>query len=100
VGLLVGDETAKVLAFHRWADGGPGDDVVVAVNLSAHPAGGVAVPFPRPGGWSLRLSSDAQVYCSDFGDGGIGALEVGGDGVAHVDIPAYSVLIYSQDQAG
>jgi len=100
VGLLVGDETAKVLAFHRWADGGPGDDVVVAVNLSAHPAVGLAVPFPRPGGWSLRLSSDAKVYCSDFGDGGIGALEVGGDSVAHVDLPAYSVLIYSQDQAG
>ena len=29
VAILRADDDAKLLAFHRWADGGPGDDVVV-----------------------------------------------------------------------
>ena len=34
IAILRADEKAKLLAFHRWHDGGPGDDVVVVANFA------------------------------------------------------------------
>jgi hypothetical protein len=34
VNVLHVNPDAKVIAFHRWADGGPGDDVVLVANFS------------------------------------------------------------------
>ena len=46
IAILRADEKAKLLAFHRWHDGGPGDDVVVVANFAdrvgRRPAPGVA----------------------------------------------------------
>ncbi len=51
--VLLEDNTNKILVFHRWRDGGPGDDVVVAVNFSAHPQESYRIPLPRAGRWRV-----------------------------------------------
>ena len=55
-----------VIAFHRWDQGGPGDDVVVVANLSNRRWDSYNVGFPREGTWYLRFNSDCQGYAPEF----------------------------------
>jgi len=94
----------KVVAYHRWAEGGPGDSVVIALNLANEVKRGYEVGFPLPGGWIIRFNSDWNGYSEDFDD-------IGGSGVATdpepldelpcrglIDLAPYSGLILSQDR--
>ena len=105
IAILHVDEGEKIIAFHRWWDGGPGDDVVVVANFSSrrweHRIG-----FPSPGSWHVRLNSDSKFYSEDFGDFPSGPFTTsdeprdGRHWSAAVQISPYSVLILSQDPAG
>ena len=46
----------KVMAFHRYGTGGPGDDVVVVINFRKAPIGNYQVGLPRPGQWHVRIA--------------------------------------------
>ncbi len=90
------DEDKNLLAFHRFADGGPGDSVVVVVNLSAHEQRDYRIPMPAGGLWTLELNSDARLYSDDFADFVSTDTQADGDQPsALVSIAPYSVLIYS-----
>ncbi len=100
--ILHSDEERNTLAYHRWADGGPRDSTVVLVNLSHESVEGLTIRLPEVGPWKLRLNSDARIYSDIFGDGDAfdvdaGPADAGGEPEATFEIPAYSVLIYSQD---
>ncbi len=92
----------KVLAMHRWEQGGPGDDVVVVFNFANRKFHNYRVGFPRSGRWYLRMNTDAAVYDEEFGtlpafDAHTDAIPYDGLGVsAHVTLPPYSALIFSQ----
>lgn len=58
----------KVIAFHRWHNGGPRDDVVVVANFSSRPYPSYHVGFPRSGWWRVRFNSDWQGYDQSFGN--------------------------------
>ena len=60
----------RVIAYHRWQDGGPGDDVIVVLNFSIRDFREYRLGFPRPGQWWVRFNSDANVYSPDFGNAG------------------------------
>ncbi|MGF1536999.1 MAG: alpha-amylase family glycosyl hydrolase [Elainellaceae cyanobacterium] len=93
----------KLIAYHRWADGGPGDDVVVVANFADRTHDAYAIGFPNGGQWRVRFNSDARAYGEDFGaQGGYDVTAYSGsqDGMGHrgeVGIAPYSVLILSQD---
>jgi 1,4-alpha-glucan branching enzyme len=97
------DEEHKLVAFHRWDDGGPGDDVVVLANFSHLERGVYRIGFPRPGLWGLRLNTDWTGYSDDFGNfpsTDVEAVEAECDGMkwsAEVGIAPYSLLVFSQD---
>lgn len=101
--LLRVDNDRKVLVYHRWWRGGAGDDVVVAVNLSAHVVGGYRVGLPRAGRWRLRCNTDAPMFGDDFGAVHADDLHATNHGCDHLPVSAelsiapYSALIYSQD---
>jgi 1,4-alpha-glucan branching enzyme len=93
----------KVIAFHRWENGGPGDDVVIVANFGNRSYDSYALGFPRAGAWRVRFNSDWQGYSSDFGNQ-LGYDTFAGDGSrdrmpfeANVGLGPYSVLILSQD---
>jgi 1,4-alpha-glucan branching enzyme len=98
------DEERKVLAFHRWDRGGPGDDVVVVANFGKQAQRDYLVGFPAAGPWKLRLHSDERDYSDLFQgcDSGDPVAEPGAwDGLparGRVTVAGYSVAIYSQDQ--
>ena len=93
----------KLIGYHRWEKGGPGDDVVVVANFANRGYDSYSLGFPRAGWWRVRFNSDWQGYSPDYGNklgydtlaGGISR-----DGMAfqaNVGIAPYSVLILSQD---
>jgi 1,4-alpha-glucan branching enzyme len=99
------NNTDKVIAYHRWDNGGPGDDVMVVANCANRSYSSYTLGFPRAGRWRVRLNSDWQGYSADFGN------QLGYDTVAspgpmdamafhaNVGLGPYSVLILSQDNA-
>ena len=96
------DNGNKTLAYHRWENGGAGDDVVVVANFSNTPLQNLNIGFPRQGQWHVVFNSGASVYDPGFtnGDSFDTTANPGGvDGLnfnANVSIGRYSVVILSQ----
>ena len=60
------NNTAKVVAFHRFDQGGPGDDVIVVLNFANIGYAQYAIGLPGPGGWRVRFNSDWTGYDPGF----------------------------------
>lgn len=107
------NQADNVLAFHRWHQGGAGDDVVVVVNLSHSARENYRLGFPATGVWRLRLNTDWNGYSPGFANQGcpeVTAVERKGESTEArnsprdgfraegiISIGAYSVLVFSQD---
>jgi 1,4-alpha-glucan branching enzyme len=97
------NDGAKVLAWHRWLDGGPRDDVIVLANFSANAFPDYHVGVPRPGRWRVRFNSDWDGYDPDFET--IDSLDTDSTPETHdgmdqrvaIGLGPYSVVILSQD---
>jgi 1,4-alpha-glucan branching enzyme len=95
---------AKVLAMHRWDQGGPGDSVVVVVNMTNRSHAHYVVGFPRRGLWRVRFNSDWEGYDPSFGNHfayDTEAHPVAWDGLPYsgsIGIGPYSVVILSQEE--
>ena len=93
----------KVLAFHRWATGGPRDSVIVVVNLSNRSYGSYTIGLPRLGRWRVRFNSDWAGYDPQFGhqdSNDTDAHPGGRDGMpcaASIGLGPYAAVILSQD---
>lgn len=99
------NNTDKFIAFHRWENGGAGDDVVVVANFANHSYNSYTLGMPRAGQWRVRFNSDWQGYSADFGNY-LGYDTVTGGGPmdnmpfqTNVGIGPYSVIILSQDDS-
>ncbi|MCE5187201.1 MAG: alpha amylase C-terminal domain-containing protein [Planctomycetaceae bacterium] len=96
------NNTGKVIAFHRWWNGGPGDDVVVVANFKNQGFTNYNIGMPRPGRWRVRFNSDWNGYDAEFGNwNSYDTLASAGakDGLsfnANVGIGPYSLIILSQ----
>ncbi|MBP7050438.1 MAG: alpha amylase C-terminal domain-containing protein [Phycisphaerae bacterium] len=94
----------KVLAYHRWRDGGPGDSVLVVANFSTQVQKDYTIGFPAQGEWTVRFNSDSRFYDADFQDQGpvsVFASGPGQDGLPSkgtLSVGPYSVLILSQNR--
>lgn len=93
----------KVLAFHRWEQGGPRDDVVVVANMADRKYSSYNIGLPRAGTWQVRFNSDWGGYDPEFGDHfsyDTVAYPRAKDGMGYngnVGIGPYSIVILSQD---
>jgi 1,4-alpha-glucan branching enzyme len=103
VAILRADHGLKLLAMHRWMDGGPHDDTVVVANFANQGRDDVRIGFPAPGRWSVRFNSDATGYDHAFGGMDVFDLDADGepmDGCAQsglVSVAAYGVVIYARE---
>jgi 1,4-alpha-glucan branching enzyme len=99
------NNTDKVIAFHRWENGGPGDDVVIIANFADRSYDSYTVGMPRDGQWCVRFNSDWQGYSADFGNHLGYDTMAGGDPMdnmpfqANVGIGPYSILVLSQSNS-
>src|SRR5499433_3779865 len=96
------DNGNKTLAYHRWENGGAGDDVVVVANFSNVPMRNLNIGFPRKGQWHVLFNSGATVYDPGFVNGDsfdTTATPGSKEGLnfnGNVGIGPYSVVIFSQ----
>jgi 1,4-alpha-glucan branching enzyme len=96
------NDELKMIAFQRWDQGGPGDDVVVVANFFHEPQDDYIIGFPSEGTWKLRFNSDWQGYNDDFANHpstDVSAESGECDGLpwhAAISIGPYSALIFSQ----
>ena len=90
------DENNRVLAYHRWRNGGPKDDVVVVINFEHTYHKSYDMSFPRNGQWLVRFNSADNKFLAQNKDftGGNVFVENGGGTLV---LPPYSVLILSQN---
>jgi 1,4-alpha-glucan branching enzyme len=96
---------AKVIAWHRWAEGGEGDSTVVVMNLTATPHDHYEITLPAGGEWKVRFNADWEGYAKDFGDIPVHGAE-GKEGVeghpaplGGFALPPYAFLILSQGES-
>jgi 1,4-alpha-glucan branching enzyme len=98
------DDQEKLVVFHRWDQGGPGDDVVVVANFSSQPRHDYKIGLPHGGRWIVRLNSDWNGYAPDFQNFPSFDVEAqpgecdGYENHGLLSIAPYSFLIYSQDK--
>jgi 1,4-alpha-glucan branching enzyme len=96
------NDADKVIAYHRWDQGGPGDDVVVVANFSGRWFSDYRVGMPRGGRWYVRFNSDWNGYASDFGNTQTLTTDANGGGIdglgqsATFQLGPYSAVIFSQ----
>ena len=96
------NDTDKVIAYHRWFNGGPADDVIVVANFSYQGFADYNIGFPREGRWRVRFNSDWIGYDNSFDDFNVydTDAQVGAkDGLpynADIGIAPYSIIILSQ----
>jgi 1,4-alpha-glucan branching enzyme len=107
VRILHVNDQDKVLAYHRWAEGGPKDDVMVIASFTNRSfAEGYRIGLPRGGNWIIRFNSDWKGYSADFDDvsnpeGQVKAEKTPYDGCACsgiVSLASYGFLVLSQDE--
>jgi 1,4-alpha-glucan branching enzyme len=97
------NDADKVIAFHRWENGGPRDDVIVVLNFADRAYSSYRLGFPRGGRWRVRLNSDWQGYDPGFhGQESFDADTVpeGMDGLSHsaaIGLGPYAAVVLSQD---
>lgn len=97
------NNTNKVIAYHRWASGGAGDDVIIVANFSSTGYSSYNVGFPSGGTWKVRFNSDWSGYDSGFGNwasNNVTANSGAKDGMSYngnVGVGPYTVVILSKD---
>ncbi|HET6568010.1 MAG TPA: alpha-amylase family glycosyl hydrolase [Rhodothermales bacterium] len=97
------NEPWKLFAFHRWKQGGPGDDTVVVACFTDRSHDGYRIGFPRAGRWRVRFNSDWQGYSQDFEGHPSDDLDAAPkpfDGLpasGEVSIGPYTLIVLSQD---
>ncbi len=96
------NNTDKVIAFHRWHNGGKGDDVIIVANFGIRSYDNYKIGLPQAGLWKVRFNSDWNGYDNDFGNHfsyDTEAFYEGCDGLpfsGNIGIGPYSVIILSQ----
>lgn len=91
------DTINNILGYHRWQQGGPGDDVLVLVNFNHTEHSDYEVTLPRTGNWRVRFNSSWIGYSSDFSNVTVESVATDEHGITALTIPPYCVYILSQD---
>jgi 1,4-alpha-glucan branching enzyme len=92
----------KVIAYHRWLNGGSNDDVVVVANFKNATWNNYQIGFPHGGGWRVVFNSDWSGYSGLFGNLFSPDITANGpplDGLGQsgtVNLAPYSVVILSR----
>lgn len=94
--LIHANHDSKVMAYHRWDQGGAGDDTIVVINFTNQQITDYSIYFPHDGAWKVRFNSDWEGYGQDFKGLTQGEVQVS-EGKASVAIGPYAALILSQD---
>ena len=90
------DDNNHVIGYHRWDNGGAGDDTLVIANFSNTSLHDYRLALPRTGTWTVRFNSSWKGYGSDFPELALDQIVTEDGTNATIQLAPYSVLILSQ----
>jgi len=90
------DDTNHVIAYHRWDNGGVGDDVIIVANFSDKAFEDYSLWLPRAGTWTMRFNSSWRGYSADFKEKDWPTATTDERQFAPISLAPYSVYIISQ----
>lgn len=91
------DATNHVIAYHRWKNGGAGDDVIVIANFGNTTHEIYELVFPVSGEWQIRFNSSWKGYDKESQSKNIKTIKTDDNGHVTIALPQYCALILSQD---
>ena len=91
------DTENSVIAYHRWLNGGPQDDVIVIAHFSDRRFKSYTLTFPIPGTWRVRFNSSWKGYSSDFNETKITTVTTDANNQVSLVLADYNIIILSQD---
>lgn len=91
------NDNDRVLGYHRFKDGGVGDDTIIIVNFSKTSFPVYRLTLPLPGTWRARFNSSWRGYSKDFEEVIVNTVSTDDKGTCTLDLPECSVIIFSQD---
>lgn len=91
------DLSNQVLAYHRWKNGGPDDDVIVVVNCGEQYFKEYKIYVPVAGVWHIRFNSSWNGYSPDFQQTSISQVTSDENSEITIELSGYNVLILAQD---
>ncbi len=90
------DDNNAVIGYHRWQQGGAGDDVIVITNFNNTDFDVYQLTLPRGGEWQIRFNSTWEGYSKDFANDTTTTIATDDHNIATIHLPAYAVFIASQ----
>ena len=91
------DVSNHVMAYHRWGNGGPHDDVIVIINFSDQRFKAYELYLPVAGSWHVRFNSSWKGYSPDFNETKTSNVSTNENSQITIELADYNVLILSQD---
>ena len=91
------DNDNRVIAYHRWLNGGVQDDVIVIANFNDQRFKSYELILPILGTWRVRFNSSWKGYSPDFNETKESTVTTDSDGRISLELADYNLLILSQD---
>ncbi len=91
------DDNNGVIGYHRWDDGGAGDDVLVIANFGDQAHETYQLHFPVAGEWKVRFNSTWNGYSPDFHQIDIDMVTTDESRIGTLNLSQYAILVLSQD---
>jgi 1,4-alpha-glucan branching enzyme len=91
------DMPNNIMAYHRWGNGGPHDDVLVIVNFSDIRFKEYKLYVPIAGVWHVRFNSSWKGYSPDFNETKTSSVTTDENSQITIELADYNVLILSQE---
>ena len=91
------DNENRVIAYHRWLNGGVHDDVIVIANFNDQRFKSYELTLPINGSWRVRFNSSWKGYSPDFNETKTDLVTTDEYGKISIELADYNLLILSQD---
>ncbi|MGK2896095.1 MAG: alpha-amylase family glycosyl hydrolase [Candidatus Saccharimonadales bacterium] len=92
------DETRRIIAYHRWKNGGIHDDTIIIMNFNGIKSNDThTLTLPIAGTWQVRFNSSWKGYSPEFHEVEVSTVVTDENGAINIQLAPYGVLILSQD---
>ena len=90
------DDNNHVIGYHRWNNGGAGDDTLIIANFSDKILHDYRLELPVSGDWQIRFNSTWKGYCNDFPELSLAGIRTIDGNNATIELAPYMVVVASQ----
>lgn len=91
------DNDNRIIAYHRWKNGGAHDDVIVIANFNDKRFKSYEIGLPLKGTWHVRFNSSWKGYSPDFNETKVTSITTDENNRTSIELADYNIVVLSQD---